>query len=130
MNRRIAGAHPLSHARVQRLAFRHLQRRDFLARRNELHGHVVLVVQLNQLLVDVRVIKFARAGFVPPWNIGKFYGTSYFCDPRGKFLAEGSEDKDELVVAEMNLDVIEEVRRTWQFYRDRRPETYDALTEV
>jgi N-carbamoylputrescine amidase len=48
-------------------------------------------------------------------------------DPRGNFLAQGSEDKDELVVAEMNLDMIEEVRRTWQFFRDRRPETYDDM---
>ncbi|CAN96567.1 nitrilase-related carbon-nitrogen hydrolase [Sorangium cellulosum] len=70
-----------------------------------------------------------RVGTEAPWNIGKFYGTSYFCDPRGSFLATGSEDKDELVVAEMNLDLIEEVRRTWQFYRDRRPETYGELTE-
>ncbi|HTN92736.1 MULTISPECIES: nitrilase-related carbon-nitrogen hydrolase [unclassified Sorangium] len=70
-----------------------------------------------------------RVGTEAPWNIGKFYGTSYFCDPRGSFLATGSEDKDELVVAEMNLDLIEEVRRTWQFYRDRRPESYGELTK-
>ena len=36
-----------------------------------------------------------------------------------------SEDKDELVVADLDLDLIEEVRNTWQFYRDRRPETYE-----
>ena len=36
---------------------------------------------------------------------------------------------DELVVAEMDLDMIEEVRRTWQFYRDRRPETYGDMVE-
>ena len=68
-----------------------------------------------------------RVGTEAPWNIGEFYGTSYFVDPRGSFLAEGSEDRDELVVAEMDLDMIEEVRRTWQFYRDRRPETYEDL---
>ena len=44
----------------------------------------------------------------------------------GSFLATGSEDKDELVVAEMDLDKIEEVRRVWQFYRDRRPDSYGA----
>ena len=71
-----------------------------------------------------------RVGTEAPWNIGKFYGSSYFVDPRGNFLAQGSEDKDELVVAEMDLDVIEEVRRTWQFYRDRRPETYGAMVEI
>ena len=71
-----------------------------------------------------------RVGEEAPWRIGKFYGHSYFVDPRGKFLAEGSEDQDELVTAEMDLDVIEEVRRVWQFYRDRRPETYGEMTEL
>jgi N-carbamoylputrescine amidase len=68
-----------------------------------------------------------RVGSEAPWDIGQFYGSSYFVDPRGAFLAEGSEDDDELVVAEMDLDMIEEVRRTWQFFRDRRPETYDDM---
>src|SRR5881392_1569634 len=71
-----------------------------------------------------------RVGTEPPWNIGKFYGTSYFVDPRGNFLATGSEDKDELIVADMNFDMIEEVRRVWQFYRDRRPETYEDMTKL
>ena len=68
-----------------------------------------------------------RVGTEAPWNIGRFYGSSYFVDPRGTFLAVGSEDRDELIVAEMDLDMIEEVRRVWQFYRDRRPETYASL---
>ncbi|HKD43328.1 MAG TPA: nitrilase-related carbon-nitrogen hydrolase [Myxococcaceae bacterium] len=68
-----------------------------------------------------------RVGTEAPWNIGKFYGSSYFVDPRGNFLATGSEDKDELVTADLNLDLIEEVRRVWQFYRDRRPETYGDM---
>jgi N-carbamoylputrescine amidase len=71
-----------------------------------------------------------RVGTEAPWNIGKFYGSSYFVDPRGAFLAQGSEDKDELVTATMDLDVIEDVRRIWQFYRDRRPETYAGLTAI
>src|SRR6478609_5789033 len=64
-----------------------------------------------------------------PWNIGRFYGSSYFVDPRGNFLATGSEDKTELVVAEMDLDMIEEVRRIWQFYRDRRPDSYGPMAQ-
>lgn len=68
-----------------------------------------------------------RVGKEEPWNIGEFYGQSYFCSPRGQFLAEGSRDNDELVVADMDLDQIAEVRNVWQFYRDRRPETYDDL---
>jgi beta-ureidopropionase len=71
-----------------------------------------------------------RVGTEPPWNIGKFYGHSYFVDPRGKMLAEGSEEADELVTAEMSLDDIEEVRRIWQFYRDRRPETYGEMVKL
>ena len=70
-----------------------------------------------------------RVGTEAPWNIGKFYGNSYFVDPRGQIIACGSEDNDELVTAELDLDLIEEVRRTWQFYRDRRPDSYGTLTE-
>ena len=47
-----------------------------------------------------------------------------------KFFAQASEDKDELLVAEFDLDMIEEVRATWQFFRDRRPETYGKLVEL
>ena len=71
-----------------------------------------------------------RVGTEAPWNIGRFYGSSYFVDPRGNFLATGSEDKDELVTADLDLDKIEEVRRVWQFYRDRRPESYGPLVDV
>src|ERR1039457_4947035 len=69
-----------------------------------------------------------RVGREKPWNIGEFYGKSYFCNPRGKIVAQASRDKDEVLVADLDLDMIEEVRRVWQFYRDRRPETYGALT--
>ena len=71
-----------------------------------------------------------RVGEEKPWNLGKFYGQSYFVDPRGQIFAEASRDNDELLVAEFDLDLIEEVRSTWQFYRDRRPETYGDLTNL
>ena len=71
-----------------------------------------------------------RVGTEAPWNIGKFYGTSYFVNPRGQIIAEAGEDKDELVVADLDLSVIDEVRNTWQFYRDRRPEAYDELVRL
>jgi len=71
-----------------------------------------------------------RVGFEPPWNIGEFYGKSYFCNPRGKIVAQAKRDKDELVVADLNLDEIQDVRDVWQFYRDRRPETYSEMTEL
>jgi beta-ureidopropionase len=62
--------------------------------------------------------------------LGEFYGTSYFVNPRGQIIAEASRDNDELLVAEFDLDMIDEVRSTWQFFRDRRPETYDKLVEL
>jgi N-carbamoylputrescine amidase len=68
-----------------------------------------------------------RVGVEKPWESGTFYGTSYFCDPRGQFVAQASEDKEELVVADLDLDMIEKVRSTWQFFRDRRPETYEDM---
>ena len=71
-----------------------------------------------------------RVGMEAPWNIGEFYGQSYFCDPRGQFVAQGSRDKTELVTAELDLDKIREVRNVWQFYRDRRPETYSGLVRL
>lgn len=69
-----------------------------------------------------------RVGTEAPWNLGKFYGTSYFVNPRGEIFACASEDKDELLTADFDLDMIEEVRSKWQFFRDRRPETYGAIT--
>lgn len=71
-----------------------------------------------------------RVGTEAPWNIGDFYGSSYFCNPRGQIVAQASREKEELLVADLNLDEIEEVRHTWQFYRDRRPETYEALVKL
>jgi beta-ureidopropionase len=68
-----------------------------------------------------------RVGAEAPWNIGEFYGQSYFCDPRGQMLAVGTRDQDELIVADLNMDTIREVRNTWQFYRDRRPDAYGAI---
>lgn len=70
-----------------------------------------------------------RVGTEEPWNMGRFYGSSYFCDPRGKIISQGSEEGDEVVVADLDLDMIREVRQAWQFYRDRRPETYGDLVK-
>ena len=70
-----------------------------------------------------------RVGHEMPWDIGEFYGQSYFCNPRGQIMAEAPRDKDAVVVADLELDMIEEVRNTWQFFRDRRPEAYDHISE-
>ncbi|MBC7391545.1 MAG: acyltransferase [Opitutaceae bacterium] len=71
-----------------------------------------------------------RVGEEKPWNVGRFYGSSYFVDPRGQIFACASEDKDELLIGNFDLDMIEEVRNTWQFFRDRRSETYTKLVDL
>jgi beta-ureidopropionase len=70
-----------------------------------------------------------RVGSEAPWNIGTFYGSSYFVNPRGKIVAQASADRDELLVADLDMDMVREVRDLWQFFRDRRPESYGSLAE-
>ena len=71
-----------------------------------------------------------RVGTEAPWNIGEFYGSSYFVNPRGEIIAQASPDKDELLVTELDMNMVREVRDNWQFFRDRRPETYSPLTKL
>jgi beta-ureidopropionase len=71
-----------------------------------------------------------RVGVETPLSSARFYGSSYFCDPRGQIVAQASDSQDEVLVADLDLEKIREVRNTWQFLRDRRPETYDELTEL
>lgn len=71
-----------------------------------------------------------RVGKEAPWDIGEFYGSSYVVNPRGKIIAQASATADELLVVDIDLDEIKEVRDLWQFYRDRRPETYQELVAL
>ncbi|WP_201008637.1 nitrilase-related carbon-nitrogen hydrolase [Paenibacillus glycanilyticus] len=71
-----------------------------------------------------------RVGYETPWNMGEFYGQSYLADPRGSIVAIGSRDQDEVVIGVMDKELIREVRNIWQFYRDRRPETYDSIINL
>jgi N-carbamoylputrescine amidase len=63
-----------------------------------------------------------------PFGDNDFYGSSYFVDPRGqKVGAAASDTEEELVIRDLDLDMVEEVRKTWAFYRDRRPDAYGDL---
>ena len=69
-----------------------------------------------------------RVGIEKDLGTNDFYGQSYFCTPRGEFVGDvGDAHKEELIVRDLDFDLIREVRDTWQFYRDRRPETYDDI---
>ena len=71
-----------------------------------------------------------RVGVEKPWDMGKFYGSSYFVDPRGQVLVKGSDDADDVVMAELDLDAIREVRDGWQFFRDLRPVMYGEICRI
>ncbi|HEX2368289.1 MAG TPA: nitrilase-related carbon-nitrogen hydrolase [Acidimicrobiia bacterium] len=63
-----------------------------------------------------------------PFGDNDFYGSSYFCDPRGQLVGDAASDADEeLVVRDLDLDMVDQVRTTWAFYRDRRPDAYGDL---
>jgi N-carbamoylputrescine amidase len=66
---------------------------------------------------------------VEPLGDNDFYGQSYFADPRGQIVeTTASDDKEEVIVRDLDMGKLTEVRDLWQFYRDRRPDTYDSLT--
>ena len=70
-----------------------------------------------------------RVGIEEEFGDDDFYGQSYFVDPRGQMVGEvGDPYKPELIVRDLDLDKISEVRNTWQFFRDRRPDAYSDLT--
>ncbi|RME84336.1 MAG: acyltransferase [Caldilineae bacterium] len=81
-----------------------------------------------------------RVGIEEEFGENDYYGQSYFCTPRGEFVTTlGDRDdlpgqadpyEEELLVRDLNLDLIQEVRNTWQFYRDRRPELYGKIVEL
>ena len=70
-----------------------------------------------------------RVGTEAPWNIGQFYGTSYIVNPYGDIIAKAPREGDFMLVADVDLQQVRESRNLWQFYRDRRPETYQPLIQ-
>lgn len=67
---------------------------------------------------------------VEEYGDNDFYGSSYFVDPRGRFVGDVASDTDaELVVRDLDFDLVDEVRQQWAFYRDRRPDAYGPLVE-
>ncbi|MBI2848973.1 MAG: acyltransferase [Chloroflexi bacterium] len=70
-----------------------------------------------------------RVGTEADLGPAEFYGSSYFCDPRGNILAQAGETEEEVLVADLDLEKIKEVRTARHFYRDRRPDTYQDLVQ-
>ncbi|HLB50379.1 MAG TPA: nitrilase-related carbon-nitrogen hydrolase [Anaerolineales bacterium] len=76
-----------------------------------------------------------RVGQETEYGPNDYYGSSYFCDPRGQYVPDlttgegkASDTKEQMIVSDLDFDKIREVRNTWQFYRDRRPEMYGDIS--
>jgi len=86
------------------------------------------VEQVSHALANGYYVGTINRVGIEPLGDDDFYGQSYFCDPRGQFVGEvGDPHKEELLVRDLDLDKIDEVRQTWQFFRDRRPDAYGDL---
>ncbi len=70
-----------------------------------------------------------RVGKETEFGPNDYYGSSYFADPRGQIVAQASDTEEQLLCAELDMDMVREVRNTWQFYRDRRPDMYGDLVK-
>jgi N-carbamoylputrescine amidase len=80
----------------------------------------VYVVVVNR--VGHEVIQSGTAGL-------EFWGSSFISDPQGVIIAEASVDKEEILIAEIDLTKIEEIRRNWPFLRDRRIDAYNGIVQ-
>ena len=87
--------------------------------------------------VEQRAHAIANRYFVGTLNrVGKedigpneFYGQSYFCDPDGVVLAQGSAESEDIVLADLDFSTLQDARLNINVWRDRRPETYESLIQ-
>jgi N-carbamoylputrescine amidase len=79
----------------------------------------------------VYVAAVNRVGLEVPEGGGggiEFWGSSFICDPQGAVLAEASPDREEILYAEVDPALLEDIRRNWPFLRDRRIDAYGGIT--
>ena len=115
------GWHPAEKAQygaVQHDAWRTIQRAHAIA-----NGiYVAVVNRVGHETGNIRGNESAGDGL-------EFWGRSFLCDPFGKVLAEASQDKEEILVGEIDLRTMEDIRRNWPFLRDRRIDSYGPITQ-
>jgi len=58
----------------------------------------------------------------------EFWGGSFVADPFGRVIAQASHDKEEILIADVDLKALEDIRRNWPFLRDRRIDSYGPIT--
>lgn len=93
-----------------------------------LSQHLWRIEQTSHAIFNTYFVGTINRVGVEEYGDDDFYGESYFCDPRGQFIGElGSAHDEELIIRDLDLDVIQEVRNTWHFYFNRRPELYEPI---
>jgi N-carbamoylputrescine amidase len=114
------GWHPAEKAEfgnAQYDAWRTIQRSHAIA-----NGvYVAVVNRVGMEHGDIRGNKASGAGL-------EFWGGSFLCDPFGRVIAEASHGKEEILVGEIDLKALEDIRRNWPFLRDRRIDGYGGIT--
>jgi len=111
------GWHPqekAKHGQAQRDAWRTIQRSHAIA-------NGVYVAAVNRVGLE-KPADAQGAGL-------EFWGTSFVADPFGVVMKEASTDREELVLAEVDLQRLEDTRRNWPFFRDRRIDAYAGITQ-
>lgn len=95
-----------------------------------LSQHLWRVEQTAHAIFNTYFVGTINRVGIEAWGDNDFYGESYFCDPKGQFIGDvGSAHDEELIIRDMDLSMIQEVRDTWSFYFNRRPDQYDLLTK-
>ena len=92
----------------------------------------VTVQRGHAIANGVFVVAVNRVGHEIPPDGGdglEFWGNSFVCDPFGVVLAQASAEKEEVLLVDIDLGRIEEVRRNWPFFRDRRIDAYGGITQ-
>lgn len=93
-----------------------------------LSQHLWRIEQTSHAIFNTYYVGTINRVGIEEYGDDDFYGESYFCDPRGQFIGElASAHDEELIVRDLDLDVIQEVRNTWHFYFNRRPELYEPI---
>ena len=114
------GWHPAEkekYGKAQHDAWRTIQRAHAIA-----NGvYVAVVNRVGKENGDIRGNSAPGAGL-------EFWGGSFVCDPFGEVIAEGSHDREQIVMAEVDLRKLEDIRRNWPFLRDRRIDSYAPIT--
>jgi N-carbamoylputrescine amidase len=114
------GWHPAEkeqYGEAQHDAWRTIQRAHAIA-----NGvYVAVVNRVGTEHGEIRGNRASGAGLV-------FWGGSFLCDPFGRVIAEASHEKEEILVGEVDVGAIEDIRRNWPFLRDRRIDAYAPIT--